>query len=60
VSQTGVDDDFSMDVPVEVQFARGAPQTIWVRTSGDEQPFSATLRQAPVRVAIPNDVLVKK
>jgi len=60
VSQTGVDDDFTMDVPVEVQFARGAPQIIWVRTSGDEQPFSATLRQAPVRVAIPNDVLMKK
>jgi hypothetical protein len=60
VAQTGVDDDFSMDVPVEVQFARGAPQIIWVRTAGDEQPFSATLRQAPVRVAIPNDVLMKK
>ena len=60
VSQSGVDDDFTMDVPVEVQFARGAPQIIWLRTSGDEQPFSATLRQAPVRVAIPNDVLMKK
>jgi hypothetical protein len=31
-----------------------------VRTAGDQQPFSATLRQAPVRVAIPNDVLMKK
>jgi len=60
VAQTGVDDDFSTDVPVEVQFAKGAPQTIWVRTSDDEQPFSVTLRQAPVRVAIPNDVLMKK
>jgi peptidase M1-like protein len=60
VSQTGVDDDFTMDVPVEIQFARGAPQIIWVRTSSDEQPFSAALRQAPVRVAIPNDVLMKK
>jgi hypothetical protein len=60
VAQTGVDDDFSVDVPVEVQFARGAPRIIWVRTSGDEQNFSATLRQAPVRVAISNDVLMKK
>jgi len=60
LAQTGVDDDFSIDVPVEVQFARGAPRIIWVRTSGDEQTFSATLRQAPVRVAIPNDVLMKK
>src|SRR5579863_8961764 len=60
VAQTGVDDDFSVDVPVEVQFARGAPRIIWVRTSGDEQNFSATLRQAPVRVAISSDVLMKK
>ena len=60
LAQTGVDDDFSIDVPVEVQFARGAPQILWVRTSGDEQTFSARLRQAPVRVAIPNDVLMKK
>lgn len=60
VAQTGVDDDFSVDVPVEVQFARGASQTIWVRTSGGEQTFSATLRQAPARVAIPNDILMKK
>jgi len=43
-----------------VQFAKGAPQIIWVRTSEDEQPFSVTLRQAPVRVAIPNDVLMKR
>jgi hypothetical protein len=60
VTQSGVDDDFSVDVPVEVQFARGAPQVIWVRASAGEQPFSATLRQAPVRVAIPNDVLARK
>jgi hypothetical protein len=60
VTQSGVDDDFSVDVPVEVQFARGAPQVIWVRASAGEQPFSATLRQPPVRVAIPNDVLARK
>jgi hypothetical protein len=33
---------------------------IWVRASAGEQPFSATLRQPPVRVAIPNDVLARK
>ena len=33
VEQTGVDNDFSADVPVEIQFAKGAPQIVWVRTS---------------------------
>jgi aminopeptidase N len=60
IDQSGAGDDFSMDVPVEVQFAKGAPQTIWVRTTGDDNTFTATLRQAPVRVVIPDDVLVKK
>ncbi|HML18296.1 MAG TPA: M1 family aminopeptidase [Bryobacteraceae bacterium] len=58
VTQTGVDDDFSADVPVEVQFATGATQTIWVSTSSDPTSFSATLKRAPVRVAIaPGGVL---
>ena len=52
ITQSDVDDDFSADVPIEIQFARGAPQTIWVRTAGDSASFSATLRQPPVRVAI--------
>jgi len=61
VAQSGVDDDFSADVPVEIQFAKGAPQTIWVRTSGDAASFSATLRQAPLRVALaPSGVLATK
>ena len=52
VEQTDVDDNFSVDVPVEIQFAKGAPQTVWVRTSNDAAPFSATLKQPPVRVEI--------
>ena len=60
IAQSGVDDDFSADIPVEVQFARGAPQTIWVRTSSDGGSFSATLKSAPARVVIPNSVLAKK
>ncbi len=60
IDQSGVGDDFSVDVPVEVQFAKGPPQTIWVRTTGDDNTFSANLRQAPVRVVIPDDVLAKK
>jgi len=60
IDQSGAGDDFSMDAPVEVQFAKGPPQTIWVRTTGDDNTFTANLRQLPVRVVIPDDVLVKK
>ncbi|HEV2201313.1 MAG TPA: M1 family aminopeptidase [Bryobacteraceae bacterium] len=59
LEQSGVDEDFSVDVPVEVHFAKGPPETIWVRTSTGEEPFSATLRQAPVRVVLPDDMLLK-
>jgi aminopeptidase N len=53
IEQTAVDDNFSVDVPVEIQFARGPAQTVWVRTSGQSATFSATLKQLPVRVQIP-------
>ncbi len=53
VEQSSVDDNFSVDIPVQIQFAKGAPQTVWVRTSSDPVSFSATLKQAPVRVDIP-------
>jgi aminopeptidase N len=60
VTQTGVDDDFAGDIPVQVQFAKGAPQTIWVHASNELATFSATVRQAPVRVVIPSTVLAKR
>ncbi len=53
VTQSGVDGDFSTDVPVEIQFAKGAPQTIWVRTSNEPATFSVALKQPPVRVILP-------
>jgi aminopeptidase N len=52
VTQSGVDNDFSVDVPVEIQFAKGPSQTIWVRTSNEAVPFSVTVKQAPVRVGL--------
>ena len=52
IEQSGVDDDFSIEVPVEVQFANGS-QTIWVATSNDGATFSASLKQAPLKVSIP-------
>ncbi len=59
LEQSGAPGDFSVDAPVEVQFAKGVPQTIWVRTSGDQQDFTATLRQVPTRVVIRDDILKK-
>jgi hypothetical protein len=59
LEQSSAADDFSVDTPVEVQFSKGLPQTIWVRTSG-EQNFTATLRQVPARVVIRDDILMKK
>jgi len=52
VAQSGVDNDFSVDAPVEIQFAKGAPQIVWVRTSNDPVPFSVTVKQPPVRVSL--------
>jgi aminopeptidase N len=53
VEQSAVDQNFSVDIPVEIQFAKGAPQTVWVRTSSETASFSATLKQPPLRVEIP-------
>jgi hypothetical protein len=52
VAQSGVDSDFSADVPVEIQFAKGTPQTVWVKTSSEPVSFSVTVKQAPVRVSL--------
>jgi hypothetical protein len=59
VTQTGVDDDFSIEAPVEIQFAKGPPETVWVRTSGDTATFHATLHRAPAHVAL-GDVLASR
>ncbi|MBV8847450.1 MAG: hypothetical protein JO307_31960 [Bryobacterales bacterium] len=53
VEQSGVDDDFSIEAPVEVQFAKGGTQTIWVETTNAGANFSATLKQLPAKVSIP-------
>ena len=59
LEQSGVEDDFSVDVPIEVQYARGPSQTIWVRSSTGEESFSEKLRQAPAKVTLPDDMLLK-
>jgi aminopeptidase N len=59
IDQSDVDEDFSVDVPLEVQFAKGASQTVWVRTSTGQETFSEKLRQTPSKVALPDDMLLK-
>jgi hypothetical protein len=62
VDQSGVDDDFSIEAPIEIQFAKSASQTIWVETTNSGATFSATLKQLPSKVSIPvgTDVLALK
>ena len=52
VTQSGVNDDFSFPVPIEIQFARGRPLTYWVESSSDPVPFTVALKQAPSKVLL--------
>lgn len=58
VEQSAVDANFSVDVPLEIQFAKGATQTVWVRTSNESVPFTAALKQAPSKIEIPAGISV--
>jgi hypothetical protein len=51
VSQTDVDSEFSVQVPVEIQSgaARGVK---WVRTSSSPVEFTVALKQAPAKVSL--------
>ena len=53
VTQSGVDEEFATEVPVEIHYGKGAPATIWVKTGSDPAPFTVKARQAPLRVTIP-------
>ena len=52
ITQSDVGEDFSASVPVEIQFARGRSQVVWVRTSNEPATFSVTVRQAPAKVLL--------
>jgi len=52
VEQTGVDEDFSAAVPVEVQFGKLKPVTRMVRTSNEPAVFTIPVRQAPTKVVL--------
>ncbi len=52
VKQSDVEEDFSLLVPVEIQFARGKSIVQWVRTGSAAAPFTVGLKQAPSRVVL--------
>jgi hypothetical protein len=62
VEQSGVDDEFSVAVPVEIQFGKTKPLMRLVRTSNEPAVFTIALRQAPAKVVLDpgNSVLAVK
>jgi hypothetical protein len=62
VEQTGVDDEFSAAVPVEIQFRRAKTITRVVRTSNEPAVFTIPVPQPPAKVALDpgNSVLAVK
>jgi hypothetical protein len=53
LTQTGVPDDFSIDVPVEIRLAgQTKPITKWFRTGPDPATVSIRLRAAPTKVEL--------
>ncbi|MEP6963587.1 MAG: M1 family aminopeptidase, partial [Acidobacteriota bacterium] len=51
-SQQGLSSEYSVEIPVEIQYSTGERQVEWIKTGSRTQPFSLTLKQAPSRVAL--------
>jgi hypothetical protein len=62
VEQSGVDENFSAAVPVEIQFGKAPPITRMVVTSNEPAVFTIAVRQAPSKVLLDpeNTVLAVK
>ena len=52
VTQSDVNEDFRVNVPVEIQFGRGKSLVHWVHVSHEPAAFTLTLKQAPARVVL--------
>jgi len=52
LTQTGVDDDFTALVPVDIQLARGSTITRWIRSSSDPVRFTVPVGQVPLKVTL--------
>jgi hypothetical protein len=61
ITQADVPEDFSMMVPVEVQFAGRKSETHWVRTSSDPVEFTFPVRALPTKVTLdPHMAVLRK
>jgi hypothetical protein len=61
VTQSGVDEDFSAVVPVEIQIARGKSITHWVRTTDGAVTFTLPLKAPPLKVTLdPHYAVLRK
>jgi hypothetical protein len=61
LTQSDVDDDFTVAVPIEIQVARGRSVTHWIRTGSEPATFSVALKQAPLKVTLdPNHGMLRK
>jgi hypothetical protein len=61
VTQSGVDQDFTAAVPVEIAIAKGHTVTQWVRTAEVPVTFTVALKAAPLKVTLdPHYALLRK
>jgi hypothetical protein len=52
LTQSDVDEDFSVLTPIEIQVSRGRSITEWVRSGNKPVTFTVPLRQAPLKVQL--------
>ena len=61
VTQSGVDQDFTAAVPVEIAIAKGRTMTQWIRSAEVPVTFTVALKAAPLRVTLdPHYALLRK
>jgi hypothetical protein len=61
VTGSGVDEDFTATVPVEIQVARGKSITQWVRVTDTPATFTVLLKAPPLKVTLdPHYALLRK
>ncbi|MGD0497060.1 MAG: M1 family aminopeptidase [Bryobacteraceae bacterium] len=61
LAQSGVDEDFSVLTPIEIQVDRDHSMTQWVRSSGGSVGFTVALRQPPLKVTLdPHDAVLRQ
>lgn len=60
LTQSGVDDDFSALVPIEIRFAKGPSIMKWIDTGSEPATFSVALHQPPTKVVLdPKNAVLK-